>query len=80
MNSPIKLPNKIDQSQQKLENINQYIKSIVQASELPKNSELKNKVKNEVMFQVIKNIYQVPESRPYKASSSATAEYKKRTL
>ena len=33
----------------KLENINQYIKSIIQG-DIPKSAELKNKVKNEAMF------------------------------
>ncbi len=57
---PIKRPisnlNVENFSEQKLENINKFIKSF-QGVEIPKSMQLKNKVKNEKMFEKIKNIY-----------------------
>jgi hypothetical protein len=80
LKTPIKPENNPDQ---KLENINQYIKTIALCGEFPKSAELKNKVKNEMMFEKIKNIYNVPNSnlalKSMKANS-ATAELKRNSI
>jgi hypothetical protein len=48
----------VNAHEQKLENINQYIKHMV-AGDLPKSA---SKIKNKAMFQKIKDIYQEPGS------------------
>jgi hypothetical protein len=49
-------------------------------SEVPKSAELKNKEKNEMMFEKIKNIYKVPSSSLALRSIKTTSEYRRNSI